>query len=317
MEIKLHQIYFEPAQLERLDPAFTPYDNSQSPNPDAYEFYVFRKEHLAGNIDADAYTGYVSWKFGEKTGISGQKFIEFCEANPGYDVYFINPFPLDICYGNVWQQGEAHHPGLLDLARKLFDGAHPNADYRLTELPANLRTSGFCNFWAGNKKFWDAYMQFCLPFWDYIFERLSESERKQVFSRCDKRTNATYFAFFIERLFTTFLLQRPDLRACQYVYSLSELKKISKTEKEAALVNEIQKIEAEFENEAEPIKKSPALELALYYYRKAHERPTARELIYESLRWFWLALPLQGLRKFKAFNGLYMRLKNQRSNTSS
>ena len=57
----------------------------------------------------------------EKTGKTGREFIDFIQANPGYDVYFINPFPQNAYYTyNVWVHGDYCHPGLMALAHRLF-----------------------------------------------------------------------------------------------------------------------------------------------------------------------------------------------------
>src|SRR4051812_20784285 len=105
MKIKAYQIYFDPQQVAGLDPAFVPYDNSGSPEKDEREFYVFQKEYHEGHIRPDEWTGFLSWKFQAKSGIRGSDFLKYCHANPGHDVYFVNPFPIKVCLGNVWKQG--------------------------------------------------------------------------------------------------------------------------------------------------------------------------------------------------------------------
>lgn len=148
---KIFQIYFSEEQLVELDPSFIPFDNSSSISPDEFEYYVFRTQYEKGLISNVGYTGYVSWKFGEKTSLTGQEFIKFCTDNPGYDVYFVNPFPMEICLGNIWQQGDIRHPGLQEISQHIFD--HLNYRINLDEIPRSLRLSAFCNYWVGNKSF--------------------------------------------------------------------------------------------------------------------------------------------------------------------
>jgi hypothetical protein len=108
--IKISQIYYAQDHLAHLDEAFIPYDNS-TPNRDGeFEIGVLQDNFLEKNhLDAD-FTGFVSWKFREKTGLPGNFFIDFIQQNSGYDVYFINPFPTEIRFKNVWFQGDAYHP---------------------------------------------------------------------------------------------------------------------------------------------------------------------------------------------------------------
>jgi hypothetical protein len=122
--VTINQIYYLPSQLPLLDPAFTPYDNTANENREFAEYHIFEKEYNAGKIANDALTGYVSWKFGDKTRLQGSQFLKFIAANPGYDVYFINPFPMQMkFFKNLWLQGEFYHPGILELSQRIFERA--------------------------------------------------------------------------------------------------------------------------------------------------------------------------------------------------
>lgn len=75
-KIIVYQIYFDNEQIPLLDPNFIPYDNTNNPNPQLREYYVwrelfpkFKKDML--NLCAVDYYGIVSWKFIEKTNLSG------------------------------------------------------------------------------------------------------------------------------------------------------------------------------------------------------------------------------------------------------
>lgn len=282
MEIKIWQIYFAKWQLATLDPDFIPYDNSPCPTPDLREFYVFRKEYLEGRVPADAYAGYFSWKFKEKTGMTGKEFESYCQANPGYDVYFVNPFPLEIHYGNVWLQGEASHSNkIVKITQKIFDKIGYKTDLRT--LPANLRTAAFCNFWVGNKKFWDGYMSFCLPIWDYIFNEMPANEKAELFSIADKERKASYFSFVFERLFTTYLLTNPNIKSLAYKYDEKFLE-LTYSKEEAAIILEMQRLEEQFPNEIEPSRKSGIVTSALHYY---HLSRVSEPTWFLAMKVFW------------------------------
>jgi hypothetical protein len=150
MEVRIHQIYFDPKQLATLDPAFLPLDNTSNEAPEWREYHVFRNAYLRGLCDRGV-TGFFSWKFRRKTGVLGSEFIRFIEANPGHEVYFISPRLGWKNFPNIWLHGEHYHPGIISLAEELFQGVGRPLDLRaLRHAP---QATLFCNFWAGTAKF--------------------------------------------------------------------------------------------------------------------------------------------------------------------
>ena len=92
--ISIYQNYYQPSQLVRLDPAFLPHDGTDNPSPELKEIALFRRVQRMGLFErGDEIVGIVSHKFSRKTGIAGDAFKCFIRDNPGFDVYFINPFP--------------------------------------------------------------------------------------------------------------------------------------------------------------------------------------------------------------------------------
>ena len=162
MKIDIHQIYYRSEQTSELDPVFKPYFNALNPRPEWREFWVFREVFRTQVYQSSDYSGYLSWKFNRKTGISGSEFITFIEDNPGFDVYFINPFPANcIFYRNVWKDGEEHHPGILSFTQDVFRAVGYNIN--LSEMRNYSDTTLYCNYWVGNSVFWDKFMAFSEP----------------------------------------------------------------------------------------------------------------------------------------------------------
>ena len=291
---KIHQIYFKANQLSELDPAFIPFDNSACAYPDEREYYVFRTEFEAGRIAPDGYTGYVSWKFGEKTGLTGQAFIDFMRANPGHDVYFVNPYPMEIFLGNVWQQGDHRHPGLMGVAQAIFAEASPGFD--LAQVPRSLRATAFCNFWVGNKRFWAEFMAFCRPIYDHIQSGLTPEFKMAFESQADPFRSASYFSFLFERLFTTFIgLHRssgPALSAKGYAYSDAQLAQ-KYSQDGVVILRSLMELEAAHPGEAQPIDRSPLIRSALNLYLAASEQSFTPLgfWLYNSLRRLAVKLP--------------------------
>jgi hypothetical protein len=210
MRIVIHQIFYEDAQRRSLDPAFVPHDNRSNPDPDWREYHVFRSEYLREAVPAAGVTGYVSWKFGRKTGITGAAFCDFISRHPGHDVYCISPPGIEPrSFGNVWLQGEHHHPGILHLARQVFRRVGIDCD------PATVRMSEsqvlYCNYWAGTRRFWDRYMAFCEPVRNCLLHGLDDADQRLLHGRADRVIDACYIPFIMERLFSTLLAVQPDI----------------------------------------------------------------------------------------------------------
>ena len=201
--IKISQIYYAQDHLAHLDEAFIPYDNS-TPNRDGeFEIGVLQDTFLEKNhLDAD-FTGFVSWKFREKTGLPGNFFIDFIQQNSGYDVYFINPFPAEIRFKNVWFQGDAYHPKVMQFTQGLLDKLDYNL--QLSEFINGIETLAYCNYWAANAAFWERYMGFLQPLYQYIRNDLTLEEQQFMDHRADRVIDAHYFPFIFERMFSTFL----------------------------------------------------------------------------------------------------------------
>jgi hypothetical protein len=211
MAISIHQIYYDPAQRSALDPAFIPYDNTANPCPEWREYHVFRTVWLAGACRGDDVTGYVSWKFRAKTGIPGRAFVEFIAANPGHDVYFINPHRVEPRpFATIWQQAEVHHPGIVALAQRILAAVGFELDLMHLEQPPDQVL--FCNYWAGTARFWDVYMDLGERVREHVLTGLDEADHRLAWSRADREIDAPYVPFIMERLFSTLLAIRPEIR---------------------------------------------------------------------------------------------------------
>lgn len=214
--IKIYQIYFNKSQIISLDPNFIPYYNPTLNKLKEYEIGVHIENYENKNYLNAKYTGFISWKFNEKTKISGEHFINFIEDNKGFDVYFINPFPQLSKLKNVWIQGNQYHPEIMEFTQKLFDkiGYH----IILKELTNHNNTLLYCNYWVGNKIFWNEYINFIKPLYNYIKHNMTAEETYFLSKKAAKYRNANYFPFIFERMFSTFLVtNKKNLRYLAFV----------------------------------------------------------------------------------------------------
>ncbi len=227
MSHEIFQIFYDPKQIGNLDPDFTPYDNSKAQDDDRYEFSVFIREYENLDFSKNSHYGFVSWKFTQKAHISGREFSDFIGSNPGYDVYYLNPFPAQTSFKNVWYQGDHHHPHLLQLTRALFSKANYNT--KLLDEKMNPIDFLFCNYWVGSKKFWSQYIEFIRPMFELLQKNALDDElRIKLLARADDKIDANYIPFIFERMISTLFAtdQGRKIRRLSYRIPKSRLKKM-------------------------------------------------------------------------------------------
>lgn len=224
MDIKIFQTYYKEIQNKKLDSDFVPLDNTNNHKPLWTEYWLFLNHYKNDGFRSSKYSGILSWKFNDKTNLTGQEFINFIQNNDGHDVYFINPYPYEMyCSTNIWHHGEYFHPGLIQMAQNILDDIGYNID--LSSLINDERNTLFCNYWVGSTEFWEKYMDFTLPIFDYINNSLSNENKKLIYSHADKSRgkDAAYFSFIFERLFTTLLVTDRNIKYIGYEYNIKEL----------------------------------------------------------------------------------------------
>jgi len=224
VKIGIHQIYYDPIQVAQLEPAFIPYDNTANPNREWAEYHIFETEFKKGTQKKFDFTGFVSWKFGQKSRIPGDRFIRFMHENPGVDVYFLNPFPMEeLLFPNVWLQGEFYHPGILDFSERLL--ARAGVAFDLRGWRQSRENFAFCNYWAGNTRFWEAYMAFTGKLAEILRSGLTPQEKDFLHSIASKTNNFSYIAFIMERMFSVFLQLNPEIGWQRYPYAPEEIRR--------------------------------------------------------------------------------------------
>lgn len=240
--IKIFQIYFKPELLVHCDPHFIPLDNTANPNPELREWDVWNREYdelIASDLE---YWGFVSWKFKEKTNLTGQQVYDFINAYPGQDVYLLNPCILnEACFANSWEQGDIHHPNISDIGNKFLEKiGYEDIDVKAILLDRN--TTVFANYIVGSRKFWTKFMEFSRKLFteadaDPVFKQEVFGAGGSNYAHDKSLPN---FTFLIERLIPTFIeleqlsavgfKHTPDTLALKYqpyadeIMALSDLK---------------------------------------------------------------------------------------------
>jgi hypothetical protein len=113
--LRIFQIYYEGWQRELLDPNFIALDNGKT-SSELMEFAVFERLIKSEELKEAELWGALSWRFNEKTGLTGKELLAQIKDNPGYDVYFCNAYLAnEAIHYNMWLQGETSHPHFLSL----------------------------------------------------------------------------------------------------------------------------------------------------------------------------------------------------------
>jgi hypothetical protein len=154
----IYQILNHFTRREELDPGFEVLDNSSNPRPDWFEYWPIREFLRSETLDEDAYYGFLSPKFRLKTGLSSAAVREFILAGGGAaDVVLFSPSIHNSAYYiNVFEHGDAEHPGLKEVARRLFERLGLACD--LDALVSDSRNTVHSNYFIAKPRYWRAWL---------------------------------------------------------------------------------------------------------------------------------------------------------------
>lgn len=223
MHIKIYQSYFLQQQLENLDPAFVPYDNTSNEQPQLREYPLMRKIYDNEPSSVDHYWGLMSWKFAEKTNVTGQQFIEWMTQNAGYDMYFIHPLVALENIGrhrNPFIEAEQNNPGITEFIDAVMCDILNIKSHPIKTISYHPRHFSFCSFYVGNCKFWDEWISFA----DHVIAEVKKNKKLNNFlfettishHELGKKVQLINFSFVMERLVNLFTYLHFDKNRLHY-----------------------------------------------------------------------------------------------------
>lgn len=204
--IFIHQIFYDDFSKNSLAPQFIPLDNTKGP-ADWFEFYPIMEFLKKTQLQANAWYGFLSPKFQQKTGIPAPEVINLIsrygdQANvaifsPAWDqlAYFRNPF----------EQGEFAHPGLLEISQKFIDKISLNID--LTKLVTYSSTAVFSNFIIAKSEYWTRWLKIAEQFYSY-----SEENRLGATSYLDSKNKMGPMKVFIQERLSSLILSQENFK---------------------------------------------------------------------------------------------------------
>jgi len=156
--LHIFQILNHYTSRQDLDPGFDVLDNSANERPDWYEYWPIRKYLLNEALDESAFYGFLSPKFEHKTNLTSGMVRDFIQAaDPATDVVLFSPSIHNSAYYlSVFEHGEAEHPGLLNVASKLFERMGKPID--LHAFISDSRNTVHSNYFIAKPRFWRAWL---------------------------------------------------------------------------------------------------------------------------------------------------------------
>jgi len=205
--LRVFQIYYEDWHRELLDPSFIPLNNAKSQS-ELLEFNVFDRLSKSDYVKGAQLWGALSWRFTEKTGLTGGDLVKNINAHPGFDVYYCDPFPHnEALFHNMWLQGETTHPNFLALSQAVLQAAELSTEELINVCPSNMYSAA--NYFIATPKFWAAYIPWVNKILTLANKKLPPKLRDLLHSsKADSKDlhgGASYLPFIIERLFPIFM----------------------------------------------------------------------------------------------------------------
>jgi len=209
--IFLYQILNYYTSREDLDPGFLILDNSANQRPDWYEYWPIRRFLLNERLDEDSFYGFLSPKFKHKTNMSASAAQEFVrqQLDTADVVLLSQSVHLPAYYSNIFQYGEAAHPGLINIATQFFQriGSPTN----LQTLITTSRNEVYSNFFIAKPRFWRAWFDIS----ERLFKMAETSTDPLNAELCRntayrKRRNVQMKIFLMERIATWLIVRDPQ-----------------------------------------------------------------------------------------------------------
>ncbi|OOG43043.1 hypothetical protein B0B52_10400 [Polaromonas sp. A23] len=176
--IKAYQIVHDDITREQRDPGFEPLENSNSTEPDWYEYWPIRNYLHTMPLDESTLYGFVSPRFKEKTGLSADKVRRFIQSSEDADVYIFSPFPLHgTSFLNVVEHMDFFFRGFMEHGGNFFRQFDQTLDVR--NMVNNSSNTVFSNFFFAKPVFWREWLRIC----DQLFEETKDA-RHPLNSKC-------------------------------------------------------------------------------------------------------------------------------------
>lgn len=214
-ESHVFQILNHYTARETLDPGFGIVDNSVNERPDWFEYWPIRKFLLNETLQEHSFYGFLSPKFKLKTNLTSAQVLEFIRScSCDTEVVLFSPsIHTGAQFLNVFEHGDAEHPGLLATAQQLLDRTARHVD--LAELVTDSRNTVHSNYFVAKPRFWREWLAINEQLFA-IAEKATDELGKALTATTSYRgrSDVQMKIFIMERIATLILASDPSFRAC-------------------------------------------------------------------------------------------------------
>lgn len=160
-KVNLYTIAYLSEHVTHLEAGYRYLDNLRNDRADWREYWPMRQFLLTENLDENAFYGFFSPRFAEKTGLSYDQVVTFIQSTPeDTDVVTFSPqVDIGAFFQNVFVGGELADPGFLITSQVCANLAGLSVD--LTQLVMDSRCTVFSNFFVAKPAFWRRWLAFC------------------------------------------------------------------------------------------------------------------------------------------------------------
>lgn len=212
---KIYQIFYDEKTRQSIDPRFTPLDNTHNPRPDWREYWPIRNFLLQHHLEEGIFYGFLSPRFREKTDLSGTQVLDFIRTSQGeFDVIGFSPFFDNIAlFLHAFEQGEFHHPGLLDVAVKFF--LHIDESIPVPPGGALSGNTVFCNYFVAKAPFWRKWLELCEKLFD-VCETNQEAFAQDLNAATGYKNQGVHTKVFVMERLVNVLLAKGEFSYLPY-----------------------------------------------------------------------------------------------------
>jgi predicted O-linked N-acetylglucosamine transferase (SPINDLY family) len=152
--VHLYHIAYSEQTLRQVPPGYQALDNRDSAHNDWREYWPMRNFLLNETLDENAYYGFFSPRFQEKTGLNHAQVCAFvAAAGAQTDVISFSPQPdMGAFFLNVFEQEELFQPGFCDASEAFL--AAIGLPLRTADLVMDSRQIIFSNYFVARPRFW-------------------------------------------------------------------------------------------------------------------------------------------------------------------
>jgi hypothetical protein len=213
--IHLYHIVYSEQTLQNIQAGYLPLDNLAHERDDWREYWPIRSFLLNQSLDDDAYYGFFSPRFMEKTGLTHAQVIDVIRSSPpDCDLISFSPqADMGAFFLNVFEQEELFQPGFIAASAAFFNAI--NMPLNLAALVMDSRQIIFSNYFVARPAFWRAWLD--------INEKLfaicegPDSELRQCLVVETTYPGAVQRkVFLMERIATVLLTVSPHWRTSSY-----------------------------------------------------------------------------------------------------